>query len=124
MYYIQLVLIPGTSPPSDVTAVQTGITSIRVTWTASSNATGYRIYYASDSDSGSETVSGRETVSHTLTGLVNRESYVISVAATSDQLSSVAVSAHATVSLSKLYISTLNKKEFYCWTNERGYLQH
>ena len=103
-----LILIPGTSCPSGVTAVQTGLTSIRVTWTASSDATGYRIHYTSDSDSGSETISGRETVSHTLTGLVNGESYVISVAATSDQLSSVAVAAGATVSLSKLYISTLN----------------
>ena len=103
MCYIQLVLIPGTSPPSDVTAVQTGLTSITVTWTASSDATGYRIHYTSDSDSGNVTVSGRETVTHTLTGLVNGESYVISVAATSDQLSSVAVAADATVSLSKLY---------------------
>ena len=95
-----------------MTAVQTGLTSITVTWTASSDATGYRIHYTSDSDSGSETVSDRETVSHTLTGLVNGESYVISVAATSDQLSSVAVAADATVSVSKLYISTLDKKTF------------
>ena len=88
-----------------MTAVQTGLTSIRVTWTASSNATGYRIHYTSDSDSGSETVSGRDTVSHTLTGLVNGKSYALSVAATSDQLSSVAVAADTTVSLSKLEIA-------------------
>ena len=99
------MLTPGTSRPSDITAVQAGLTSIRVNWTASSNATGYRIDYTSDSNSGNVTVSGRETVTHTLTGLVNGESYVISVAATSDQLSSVAVAADATVSLSKLEIT-------------------
>ena len=97
-----VILLPGTLPLSDVTAVQAGVSSIIVTWTASSDATGYRIDYISDSDSGNVTVSGRETVLHTLTGLVNGESYAISVAATSYQFSSIAVSADATVSLSKL----------------------
>ena len=95
------------SPPSDVTAVQAGITSIRVTWIASSNATGYRIHYTSDSDSGSETVSGGSTETHTLTGLVNGVIYTISVAATSQHFPSEAVAADATISLRKDFVSTL-----------------
>ena len=46
----------GTSLPSDVEAVQHGLTSIIVTWTTSSDATGYRISYISDSDSDSKEV--------------------------------------------------------------------
>ena len=65
-----------------MTAVQHGPTSIIVTWTASSNATGYRIYYTSDSDSGSETVSDGSTETHTLTGLVNGETYTLSIVST------------------------------------------
>ena len=100
-------------------AVQHGLTSIIVTWTASSDATGYRISYTSDSDSGSETVSGRETVNHTLTGLVNGEIYAVSVAATSDQLSSIAVAADATVHLSKLEISA---QYTFCFVAQIGIL--
>ena len=70
------------SPPSDVTAVQDGLTSIIVTWTASSDATGYRISYTSESDSGIETVSDGSTETHTLTGLVNGETYTISIVST------------------------------------------
>ena len=85
-----------------MTAVQTGLTSITVTWTASSDATGYRIHYTSDSDSGSETVSGGSTETHTLTGLVNGDTYTISMIATSQHFFSEAVAADATVSLGKL----------------------
>ena len=104
------------SPPSGVTAVQAGLTSITVTWTASSDATGYRIYYTSDSDSGSETVggngrsSGSETFSdvfnetHTLTGVTNGETYTISVAATSQHFFSEAIAADKKVSLRELCI--------------------
>ena len=95
------ILSPGTSPPSDVTAIQDGPTSIIVSWTPSSDATGYRIHYTSVSDSGNETVSDGSTETHTLTGLVNGETYNISVAATSAQLSSVGVAADTSVSLCK-----------------------
>ena len=70
------------SPPSDVTAVRAGLTSITVNWTASSDAAGYRISYTSDSGSGSETVSDGSTETHTLTGLVNGETYNISIVGT------------------------------------------
>ena len=90
------------SPPSDVTAVQAGFTSIIVTWTASSDATGYRISYTSSSRDNSETVSDGSTETHTLTSLVNGETYTISVTATSPFSSDEAAAADATVTLRKL----------------------
>ena len=87
-----------------MTAVQDGPTSIIVTWTASSDATGYRIHYTSDSDSGIETVSDGSTETHTLTGLVNGETYTISMIATSSSsisLPSESVTADMTVGLGK-----------------------
>ena len=84
-----------------MTAVQDGPTSIRVSWTQSSNGTGYMIHYTSVSDSGSETFSNGSTETHTLTGLVNGETYTISVAATSDNLSSESVIADMAVGLRK-----------------------
>ena len=66
-------------------AVQNGLTSIMVTWTVSSDATGYRISYTSDSDSGSREV-GVSATSLTLSGLKNRETYSISIVATSQDL--------------------------------------
>ena len=82
-----------------MTAVQDGPTSIRVSWTPSSNATGYMIHYTSVCDSGNETVSDGSTETHTLTDLVNGETYTISVAATSNKLSSVGVATNSNVSL-------------------------
>ena len=83
---------PGTSPPSDVTAVQDGPTSIRVSWTPSSDATGYMIHYTSSrGHSGSEDVSGGHSDSHTLTGLVKEDTYTISIMATSQVFSSSAI---------------------------------
>ena len=84
-----------------MTAVQDGPTSIRVSWTESTDATGYRIHYTSVSDSGNETVSNGSTETHTLTGLMNGETYTISVAATSNQLSSVGVAVDTSISLRK-----------------------
>ena len=81
-----------------MTAVQDGPTSIRVSWTESTDATGYRIHYTSVSDSGNETVSDGSTETHTLTGLVNGETYTISIVATSDNLG---VTADMAVGLGK-----------------------
>ena len=89
-----------------MTAVQTGLTSITVTWTTSSDATGYRIHYTSDSDSGSETVSDGSTETHILTGLVNGETYTISMIATSHFFSE-AIAAGTTVTLCELRFSIL-----------------
>ena len=74
---------PGASPPTDVTAVQDGPTSIRVTWTPPSplgDTTGYRISFTGGGNSDSVDVSGGNSMSHTLTtGLTNGETYTISV---------------------------------------------
>ena len=99
LYYA--FLSPGTSPPSGVTADQDGPTSIIVSWNPSSNATGYRIHYTSVSDSGNETVSNGSSETHTLTGLMNGETYTISVVATSDNLPSESVAADMAVGLRK-----------------------
>ena len=75
--------------------VQDGPTSIRVTWTPPSplgNTTGYRIHYTTGGgSSGSQTVSGGNTMTHTLTGLTNGETYTISIVATSSALSSAPI---------------------------------
>ena len=89
-----------------MTAVQDGPTSIRVSWTPPSplgDTTGYRIHYTSVSDSGNETVSDGSTETHTLTGLVNGETYTISVVATSDNLPSEGVTADMAVGLCKFF---------------------
>ena len=83
-----------------MTAVQDGPTSIIVTWTPSSGATGYRIDYSGGDSSDSETVNGGDTNSHTLTtGLTNGETYEISIVGTSDHFFSDSVSADMSVTL-------------------------
>ena len=86
-----------------MTAVQTGPTSITVSWSPSSDATGYRIDYdSSGGDSGSVTVSGGSTDMETLTGLQNGD---ISIVATSDTaLPSESVSADMSVGLRELIL--------------------
>ena len=72
------------SPPSGVTAVQDGPTSIRVSWTPLGDTTGYRIYYTgAGGSSGSVDVDGGNTNSRTLMSLTNGETYTISIAGTS-----------------------------------------
>ena len=82
-----------------MTAVQNGITSIRVTWTPPSGATGYRIDYSGGGSSDSQTVSGGDTSSYTLTGLTNGETYSISIVAISDYFFSDSVPADMSVTL-------------------------
>ena len=95
----------GPPPPTDVAGVQDGPTSIRVTWTPPDpldGVTGYRIHYTTGGGSrGSQTVSGGNTMTHTLTGLTNGETYTISIAAISNTLPSSAVMANMPVGLSK-----------------------
>ena len=67
------------SPPSNVEAVQHGLTGIIVTWTASSDATGYRISYTSDSDRGNVVVDGGHTNSNILMGLTNGDICTMSI---------------------------------------------
>ena len=97
----------GTSPPTDVTAVQSGPTSIIVSWSASSEATGYRIdYNSTGSDSNSVVTSGgsTDTLTHTLMNLQNGDTYTISIVATSLILPSDSVPADMTVGLCESYV--------------------
>ena len=84
-------------------AVQEGLTSIRVSWTPSSGATGYIISYTGGGSSDSVTVSGGSADNYLLTGLMMEASYTISIVATSQQLSSDAVVVEITLSKKKTY---------------------
>ena len=78
-----------------MTAVQDGPTGILVSWSPSSDATGYTISYTGGGSSGSETVSGGDTNSYAMTGLTNGQTYTISIVATSNNLASDTVTAMA-----------------------------
>ena len=95
---------PVTSAPTDLTAVQEGLTSIRVSWTPSSGATGYTISYTGGGSSDSVTVSGGSTDERLLTDLVKEASYTISIVATSSQtLPSDALVVEITLSKANVY---------------------
>ncbi|CAI8013805.1 Receptor-type tyrosine-protein phosphatase F, partial [Geodia barretti] len=73
--------LEGPPPPTDVTAVQDGPTSITVTWTPPDpldGITGYRISFTGGSD---VDIDGGSTNSYTLTGLTNGQTYTISIVA-------------------------------------------
>ena len=62
-------------------AIQDSPTSIILTWSESSDATGYEIHYNSSNYSVNETIDGGDSNSYTVTGLTNGETYTISIAA-------------------------------------------
>ena len=68
-----------------MTAVQEGTTSIRISWTLVSGATGYRVEYSGGDDTEEETVDGSATTL-TITGLQNGLTYTISIVAISPNL--------------------------------------
>ena len=76
--YIIKCFSEGTSLPTNVTAVQDGPISILVSWNPSSDATGYRIHY----DSQSFPVDGGRSI---LTNLQNGDTYYISIEAISQR---------------------------------------
>ena len=80
-------------------AVQEGSDGIRVTWTPSSDATGYIISYTDGVSSDNMTVDGGSTDNHTLTGLQNGATYTISIVATSQHFFSDAVTVNMVVGL-------------------------
>ena len=69
--------------PTNVTAVQIGLTSIKVSWTPPTNATGYIISYTGGGSSDSVTVGDGSTDNYVFSGLMNGATYAISVIATS-----------------------------------------
>ena len=109
--WIDLLLPPVASAPTDLMAVQEGLTGIRVSWTPPTplgDTTGYRIYYSGGS-SGSVDVSGGSTHNHTLTGLQNGADYTISIVGTSDHLPSDHVDYPNSIPLSEF----LQHTEYY-----------
>ena len=95
----------GTVAPTNVAARQTNPTSVLVEWSPSSDATGYTIHYnSSEGPSGSVSIDGGSTNSHTLENLQNGETYTISVVATSANLPSQVVTADMAVGLGKFSV--------------------
>ena len=84
-HFLNQSLLFFRSPTStDVTGVQDGPTSIRVTWTPPSplgDTTGYTISYTNGGGSSDVDIDGGSTNTHTLTGLTNGETYTISIVA-------------------------------------------
>ena len=77
--------------PTNLTAVQEDLTSIRVSWslptkTLKEIATGYIITYSEGGSSDSVNVGGGFTDNYLLTGLVMKSTYTISLMATSHAL--------------------------------------
>ena len=82
---------PVASAPTNLMAVQEGVTSIRVSWsppTPLGDTTGYRIYYSDSDSNDSVNVSGGFTEDYLLTGLVINATYTISIVAFSHHFSS------------------------------------
>ena len=87
IFYCTVLFSPVASAPTNLMAVQEGLTSIRVSWsppTPLGDTTGYRIYYSDSDSSDSVDVSGGSTDNYLLTGLQNGEKYTISIMATSE----------------------------------------
>ena len=89
-------------------AVQEGPTSIRVSWTPSSGATGYNISYTGGGSSDSVTVSGGSTDIYLLEGFMNEGIYSISIVATSQHFSSDPVELQVTLGEALLMLSKPN----------------
>ena len=79
------------SAPTNLMAVQEGLTSIRVSWsppTPLGGTTGYRIYYSDGDSSDSVDVSDPSSREYLLQDLVMGSSYSLSLVATSQHLPS------------------------------------
>jgi len=103
---LQILSFPVASAPTNLMAVQEGLTGIRVSWTPPTplgNTTGFRIYYSGGS-SGSEDVSGGSTDNYTLTGLQNGANYTISIVGTSQHLPSDRVDYPNSILLSEYFL--------------------
>ena len=95
LHKFHVTLVTNTNPPpvgtlpTNLMAVQEGITSILVSWTPPSppgHTTGYRVCYISKSNNNCSEVGNVSTESYFLTGLTNGEQYSITVHAMSKHL--------------------------------------
>ena len=85
-------------------AVQESATSIRVSWSPSSDATGYIISYTDGDSSVSVTVSDGSTDNYLLTGLQNGVTYSIAIIATSHYFHSDSVTTKSSLGEQKFYV--------------------
>ena len=84
---------PAPDPPSGLTASQNGLDSALVSWTAPSGGaavTGYTIYYQQEGGERSSASAGASATSATISGLMEGATYMITMTATSNTLSSIA----------------------------------
>ena len=79
-----------------MTAEQEGPTGIRVSWTPSSDATGYMIRYEG-SGGDSVNVDGGSSNNHLLTGLERETTYTVYIVATSQMLPSEPIRVKVTL---------------------------
>ena len=82
--------IPKAQPPAQVTGIEVepGFDQLEMTWTAVSDADGYKVQWKSGAEAYSSArqavLTGSDTVSHTITGLIADTEYTIRVIATKD----------------------------------------
>ena len=98
LFYLIFPLVA--SAPTRMMAVQEGLTSIRVTWNISGDASGYRIDYNSSTDDTHKSVRISDGCNNTvlLSNLVVKANYTISIVATSLHFHSTAVDTQVTLS--------------------------
>ena len=86
------VLFTAANPPLNLVAVQLTITAVQVSWSAPASGatvTGYVIYYETTGGSEQSVAVGAAATEYTLTGLMNGQTYSISIVALSAQLPSI-----------------------------------
>ena len=95
---------PAAPPPPTLTNIAPLNRALKITWTPSPGATGYRIYYSTESFDGSSLpahrdVDGGSTTSHTISGLDNGTTYFIAVSSLARSHIFAAVTAVADLSV-------------------------
>jgi hypothetical protein len=100
------ISIEGASAPTDLLAVQNGPISVLVTWSGSSDANGYIIFY--ESSIGNVTSVDVVYSSYELSDLQEGATYYISIVATSSYLQSERVTASMAVTLHQLNLSIIS----------------
>ena len=103
MFFFVTVPQQSLFPPTNVMAVQESPGKIRVSWTPSPMATGYRMeYYTNDGSGGTVSIGSGHTDNFLLKRLQAGHNYTISIVAVSDDFTSESVTVYASVDLSKI----------------------
>ena len=104
--WLHMLCAAAPAPPTGVTAVQEGPTSVTVSWTQSGTVTGYWIYYVSAGGEDSGSAGPITGTSHTLDSLQDGLTYTITVIAVGNHLPSEG-SQGTDVQIRKLKITAL-----------------